>query len=149
MQWLLISLRCLMGCWFAYSGGLKIFGTGLDRFTRDVANYKIVAAPWDAVAAYTVPWVEVVVGVCLLLAVLRRGTILVTAGMVTVFVGCIGWAWWHRLDISCGCHGSDAAISYWSKVVEFSSYYAVLALLVWGEFFHQKADDSRKIENMA
>jgi putative oxidoreductase len=125
--------RVLLGTWFAYSGGLKIFGTGLDRFTRDIANYRLVAAPLDAVAAYTVPWVELVAGLCLVLGVLRRGAILSVAGLVVVFAICVGWAWSQGLDISCGCHGGDAPIRYWHKAGEFAGYFVVLAWLWWGE----------------
>ena len=125
--------RVLLGLWFFYSGGVKIFGTGLDRFTHDVANYQLVKAPWDAVAAYTVPWLELVGGVCLVLGILRRGAILVIAGLVGVFSVSVGWAWAKGLDISCGCHGGDAPIQYWSKAMEFAGYFALLGWFWWME----------------
>ncbi|MES2475404.1 MAG: DoxX family protein [Verrucomicrobiota bacterium] len=125
--------RVLLGVWFVYSGGFKIFSSGLDRFTRDVANYQLVKAPFDAVAAYTVPWLELIAGVCLMLGVLRRGAILTLAGLVVVFSISVGWAWAHKLDISCGCHGGDAPIQYWNKVAEFVGYFMVLGWLWWVE----------------
>jgi uncharacterized membrane protein YphA (DoxX/SURF4 family) len=125
--------RVLLGCWFVYSGGMKVFGSGLDRFTRDVANYKIVGPPLDAVAAYTVPWFEIVAGVCLMLGILRKGAILTLVGLVCVFAFCIGWAWIHQLDISCGCHGGDAPIHYWGKAAEFAGYFLLLGGLWWME----------------
>ncbi len=121
--------RVLLGVWFVYSGGLKIFGTGLDRFTLDVANYQLVKAPWDAVAAYTLPWLELVAGLCLMLGILRKGAILTTAGLVLVFSVAVGWAWFKGLDISCGCHGGDAPIQYWQKTAEFAGYFLVLGWL--------------------
>jgi uncharacterized membrane protein YphA (DoxX/SURF4 family) len=126
-----VIARVMLGFWFIYSGGVKIFGTGLDRFTRDIGNYKIVDAPFDAVAAYTVPWFELVVGICLMLGILRRGTLLTVAGLVAVFSVCVGWAWFHQLDISCGCHGGETKIQYWAKVVEFTGYFVLLAGLWW------------------
>jgi putative oxidoreductase len=133
MKVISITASVLLGTWFVYSGGLKIFGTGLDRFTFDVANYKLVHAPWDAVVAYTVPWVELIAGLCLMLGILKRGAIVAIAGLVVVFAIAIGWAWSHNLDISCGCHGSDAPIQYWNKAAEFAGYFAVLGLLWWVE----------------
>ncbi|GAA5125985.1 DoxX family membrane protein [Luteolibacter yonseiensis] len=133
MKVLSLIASVLLGTWFVYSGGLKIFGTGLDRFTYDVANYKLVHAPWDAVVAYTVPWVELIAGVCLMLGILKRGAIVAIAGLVVVFAIAIGWAWNHKLDISCGCHGTDAPIQYWNKVAEFIGYFAVLGWLWWVE----------------
>ncbi|RYD41231.1 MAG: DoxX family membrane protein, partial [Verrucomicrobiaceae bacterium] len=93
-----VAASVLLGAWFVYSGGLKIFGTGLDRFTFDISNYKLVKAPWDAVAAYTVPWFELIAGVCLMLGILKRGAILTVAGLVVVFSISVGWAWGHGLD---------------------------------------------------
>jgi uncharacterized membrane protein YphA (DoxX/SURF4 family) len=127
---LTLGIRVSLGCWFTYSGVTKILGGGLERFTRDIGNYQLVAPPLDAIAAYTVPWFEVVAGICLVLGFLRRGAILMVAGLVGVFAGCIGWAWVHHLDISCGCHGGDAPIAYWNKVAEFAGY-AVLLVWLW------------------
>ena len=126
---LAVIARVLLGGWFIYSGGVKILGAGLERFTRDIGNYKLVGPPLDAIAAYTVPWFEVMAGVCLMLGILRRGAILTVAGLVCVFAFCIGWAWVHQLNISCGCHDSDAPIHYWNKVAEFTGYFIVLAWL--------------------
>jgi putative oxidoreductase len=128
-----LTASVLLGTWFVYSGGLKIFGTGLDRFTYDVANYKLVHAPWDAVVAYTVPWVELVAGLCLMLGILKRGAILTIAGLVVVFAIAVGWAWNHNLDISCGCHGTDTPIQYWNKAAEFTGYFALLGWLWWAD----------------
>jgi uncharacterized membrane protein YphA (DoxX/SURF4 family) len=144
-----IILRSILGCWFLYSGGYKIFGSGLDRFTRDIANYQLLAPPWYAVAAYLVPWFEVVVGLCLLLGLLRRGTLLTLAGLVGVFSFCIGWAWFRQLDISCGCHGGDQPIHYWGKVAEFTGYFAAISWLWWLEIRNDAGDGSEKAQNMA
>lgn len=138
--------RVLLGTWFVYSGGFKIFGSGLDRFTLDVANYQLVKAPWDAVAAYTVPWLELVAGICLMLGFLRRGAILTICGLVVIFSVSVGWAWHMGLDISCGCHGGNAPIQYWSKVAEFVGYFIVLGGLWrmenWNDFATAKQNES-------
>lgn len=125
--------RVLLGVWFVYSGGMKIFGSGLERFTQDVANYQLVGPPLDAVAAYTVPWFELIAGLCLMLGIFRRGAILIIAGLVVVFSISVGWAWLKGLDISCGCHGGNAPIQYWAKAAEFAGYYLLLAWLWWVE----------------
>ncbi|HEX7260679.1 MAG TPA: DoxX family protein [Luteolibacter sp.] len=127
--------RVLLGVWFVYSGGQKIFVSGLDRFTQDVANYQLIRAPWDAIAAYSVPWLELIAGVCLMLGILRRGALLTIAGLVVVFSVSVGWAWAHGLDISCGCHGSAAKIQYWNKAAEFAGYFILLGWLWWMESF--------------
>ena len=132
-QFVALVLRVLLGMWFMYSGGGKIFVTGLDRFTRDVANYRLVTAPLDAVVAYSVPWVELVGGICLMLGVLRKGTLLAMTGLVLSFCTAVGWAWSKNLDISCGCHGGDTKLNYWWKAAELTGYLLVFGYLWWME----------------
>ena len=129
MQATALSARVLLGAWFVYSGGFKIFSSGLDKFTRDVANYQLVKPPLDAIASYSVPWLELIAGVCLMLGILRRGAILTIGGLAVVFSISVGWAWHKGLDISCGCHGGDTPIQYWYKAAEFAGYFILLAWL--------------------
>jgi uncharacterized membrane protein YphA (DoxX/SURF4 family) len=125
--------RIALGCWFVYYGVEKVFISGLDRFVYDISNYKIVEAPLDAVAAYTVPWFEIIAGICLAAGVFLRGAILTITGLVGVFAICIAWAWVHQLNISCGCRGDGAPIQYWWKAAEFTGYFIVLSFLWWAE----------------
>jgi len=140
-------LRVGLGLWFVWSGCQKVFISGLTRFTQDIANYQMVKPPWDAVAAYTVPWVEIVAGISLMLGLLRRGTILAFCGLVTTFAVSIGWAWAKQLNIACGCHGGDAPIQYWFKVLEFIGYYEAFGFLWWMEMTH--AHQPRKAISLA
>jgi uncharacterized membrane protein YphA (DoxX/SURF4 family) len=128
-----LVLRVILGVWFAISGIIKVFFTGLDQFTRDVANYRMVVAPLDAVVAYTLPWLEIVAGILLMLGLLRRGAILAISGLVAMFVVAIGWAWSQGLDISCGCQGGAEAMNYWGKALELTGYAVVLGWLWWVE----------------
>jgi putative oxidoreductase len=144
-----LVLRVMLGCWFAYSGGLKIFGTGLDRFLADVANYRMVGPPLDAWVAYGVPWLELIAGVCLMLGILRRGALLAVFGLVLIFSVAVGSAWVRGLDISCGCHGGDAPIRYWAKALEFAGYFLLLAWLWRVEPHHDGGGDVENSRNLA
>ncbi|MGA0846191.1 MAG: MauE/DoxX family redox-associated membrane protein [Luteolibacter sp.] len=131
-----ISLRVALGAWFVFSGGMKLFVGGIDRFERDISNYGLIDAPWTQLAAVVVPCFEMVSGLCLLLGCLRKGAILVLATLVGVFATAIAWAWYHQLDIACGCHGGDAKIHYWGKSAELLAYWIILAWL-WRADRHQ------------
>ncbi len=126
-----LVLRVLMGAWFVYAGGLKIFSSGLDRFAVDIANYKLLSEGMAVGAAYIVAWVEVVAGICFMLGALKKGAWQAMLGLVGAFTVSVGSAWWRGLDISCGCLGGSEKISYWAKAAEFALYYAVLAFLAW------------------
>lgn len=128
-----LVLRVLLGAWFALSGGEKLFATGLSAFTRAIANYRMTGPPWDAVLAYVIPWLELTAGLCLILGVLRKGALLVIAGLVVMFSIGVGYAWSQGLDIACGCRGSAEAMNYWGKAAEFAVYFIVLGFLAWAE----------------
>ena len=133
-QQIALALRVLMGAYFVYAGGLKIFGSGLDRFAADIENYHLVSGQAAIAVAYLIPWVEVIAGLCFLLGILRRGAWLAMLGLVLAFTISVGSAWWRGLDISCGCLGGTEKISYWKKAVEFAIYFAVLAWIGWVEW---------------
>jgi uncharacterized membrane protein YphA (DoxX/SURF4 family) len=129
-----VVIRVGLGLWFAISGISKVFFTGLDQFTRDVAAYRMVVQPLDAVVAYVVPWVEIVAGLCLAVGVMRRGAIVCIAGLVAMFAAAVGWAWMQGIEgIDCGCYGRGVALVYWKKALELSGYAVALAWLWWAE----------------
>ena len=100
-----LVLRVCLGALLLYTGGEKLFR--LDDFTRDVANYRMVLAPWDAVIAYTLPCFELVTGLCLLLGLLVRGALMLSTGMVLAFLVATVQAWYFGFDINCGCFGAS------------------------------------------
>lgn len=126
-----LGLRVGLGGFFVWSGGVKVFQTGLDDFTRAVGNYQVVVSPWDAVVAYTLPWVEMVAGACLVLGVWKRGALWTLAGLVGVFAFGVGQAWARNLNISCGCLGNPdgSPMNYSLKFLEFGGYWLMIALI--------------------
>jgi uncharacterized membrane protein YphA (DoxX/SURF4 family) len=104
-QIIALVLRVALGGFFLYYGGDKLFR--LDEFTRQVTNYKMIVAPWDAVVAYMVPCFEIVAGLCLVSGLLRRGALLIAAVMTFVFMIGVGQAMARGLDINCGCFSAS------------------------------------------
>lgn len=136
-----LVLRVLMGAWFVYAGGLKIFASGLDQFATDLGNYRMMSEEMALVAGYFVPWLEVVAGICFMLGILKKGAWLAMFGLVLAFTVSVGSAWWRGLDISCGCLGGTEKISYWGKAAEFALYFATLSYIAWVEW--RKAPNSQ------
>ena len=134
-----LVLRLELGAYFAWSGWVKVFPNkwfpdgGLDKFTRAVGNYQLVGQPLDAVIAYTVPWVEMAVGVCLVLGLWKRGALMVLAGLVGCFAFSVLQADLKNLNIACGCTGNpdDPPMDYTWKYWEFAGYWTVILLLFW------------------
>lgn len=130
-EFVALILRVAMGAWFVYAGGLKIFGSGLEQFVKDIENYKLLSGELAVAVAYFIPWLEVVAGLCFMLGILRTGAWWAMFGLVMAFTVSVGSAWWRGLDISCGCLGGSEKISYWRKALEFAAYFAALAWIAW------------------
>jgi hypothetical protein len=82
--------------------------------------------------AYTVPWVEMTVGACLIFGIWKRGALLVLAGLVGCFAFSIVQADLKDLDISCGCTGDPDGppMNYVMKYWEFAGYWVAILLLL-------------------
>ncbi len=128
-----LILRVLLGAWFALSGCGKVFVSGLERFSRDVANYRILTEPWSGAIAHVVPWVEIAGGVCLMLGLFPKTTLRVMTGLVVLFAIAVGSAWARNSDISCGCFGTDAKMDYRWKAAELAGYLGAFGFLWWVE----------------
>jgi hypothetical protein len=73
-----------------------------------VYGYEIVGPKLGMLVAMTLPWAELLVGVCLLGSIFVGGALLVTIGMGAMFTFVLSWAIYHGLDISCGCFGAGS-----------------------------------------
>lgn len=139
-----LVLRVAMGAWFVYAGGLKVFGTGLDRFVTDIENYRLVSGNLAVFVAYFIPWLEIIAGLCFILGIMGKGSWLAMFGLVLAFTVSVGSAWWRGLDIQCGCLGGTEKISYWKKAIEFAAYFAALAWIGWIEWKKEPATEIMK-----
>jgi uncharacterized membrane protein YphA (DoxX/SURF4 family) len=113
-----LVLRVGLGVLFTYSGGMKLFGTGLDVFIKDIGNFHLVSEPYDAVLAYTLPWLELLVGLFLLLGFYVKASVMWALLMSIIFVIAISSAWVRGIDLYCGCFGkSTEAVNYPFKMI--------------------------------
>ena len=114
---LFFFLRLTLGGFFIYSGLVKL--RDLTAFTNDIANYQIelIQTPWDAYLAYFLPWLEIITGALLVLGIFSSGALLITAGLMAVFIVALASAWARGLDITCGCFGpSTDPVNYPLKI---------------------------------
>lgn len=116
IDWFWKVLRAPVGEWvlriglcvfFFWSGWVKL--ADLGAFTESVGNYQFpfLAAPVDAVIAYSLPWVEIFAAVALLTPWGKLGGLLSISAMLVVFSVAIAVVWSQGLNINCGCFGKD------------------------------------------
>jgi len=105
---LLRLLAAALGGVFVYASLDKIAAPA--EFARIVYRYRLLGpnalvGPLPAnLLAVTLPWIEALAGVLLLLGVWRREAALVAGLLLLVFLGAVGWMLFQGIDLAnCGC----------------------------------------------
>ncbi len=106
MKYLTLAARLLIGGLFIYASIYKVWDPA--SFAVSVRNYMILPPDYSNLAALTLPWIELVAGVFLILGIETKASAFLTTGMLAVFFGAILYAYSIGLDIDCGCFSSSA-----------------------------------------
>ena len=127
MKWLTLVLRVVVGGLFIYAGLVKIIQPAV--FATDVANYRLLPHELVNLVAITLPWIEVLAGLCLVCGVWVRAGALVILVLTALFLAGIVQALARGLDIRCGCFGTAEGRKVgWGL---FAQDVAVLAMAAW------------------
>lgn len=119
MPYLTFILRLLLGGYFLYAAVPKI--TEPLVFATAISHYHIL--PDFAINAFalTVPWLEVLVGVCLIAGFKVRIASAVYFVLLTMFTVAVVIAVVQGLQIDCGCFGDQGGEEVgWAKVFKNS-----------------------------
>lgn len=130
-DWIGLLARVLTGGVWLVAGGLKLLHPA--ESVRAVRAYDLLPEAVVPAVGHLLPVVEVVIGLCLLLGVLVRGTSVVSAALFVAFIIGISSAWARGLSIDCGCFGGggvipDAAEKYPGEIARDVG---LLALSLW------------------
>ncbi len=133
LDYTVITLRVTFGLWFAYIGALKLFVTGPQVFSRQVAEFLILQDPYNLVVAYGVAWTELLCGLCLLSGFWSRGAVRWLVGLTVVFLFVNGQALARGLNPDCGCFGDALEIGLRPKMGLLVVQLGVLVFLIVAE----------------
>jgi len=99
--------RLLLGGIFLYAGLTK--SMDVTRFAGDIAAYRILPYQWNYLAAATLPYVEFMAGLLLVINRRVRPATLLLALLTLGFIAALGSVIYRGLDIDCGCFGAGSA----------------------------------------
>ena len=96
-------------------GGVLLAAGGLKAFVpTDAANavaaYKILPTPVAHIVGYAIPWLEIALGLLLILGVSVRWAATAGGIIMLVFVAAIISVWARGMLIDCGCFGGGGVI---------------------------------------
>ncbi len=103
--------RLALGGIFLYAGLLK--AADVTAFARNIAGYQLLPYSWNYLVAATLPTIEILAGVLLLLGRKVRAASLLLALLTVVFIGAIVSVVLRGLEIDCGCFGGGGNPSPW------------------------------------
>ena len=96
--------RILLGGIFVFAGITKIVDP--DGFSEAIENYRLLPLMFINSLAIYLPYLEVIVGLILILGPRRKGAVLLLNLMMLGFTFGIIYAMIRGLDIDCGCFGT-------------------------------------------
>ena len=113
--WLTIRVQLALGALFVAAALPKIIDP--PSFAHMIYNYRIVPAGVINLMALTMPWVELLCGLALILGVWRRAALGLIAAMLVVFIIAIGINLGRGNAIDCGCFNvADAGKTYEQRI---------------------------------
>jgi uncharacterized membrane protein YphA (DoxX/SURF4 family) len=102
---LLLLARLVVGGAFVLAALPKIQDP--VAFATSVAAFRVIGSELSAWVALLLPWLELVIGIGIVVPTIRRVSGSLIALLLLVFIGLHISAWTRGLDISCGCFGAE------------------------------------------
>jgi len=78
------------------------------EFAVSIEGFELIHSPLVHWVALLLPWLELIIGIGLIVPMIRKVSGALIAGLLILFIGLHASAWQRGLDISCGCFGTDA-----------------------------------------
>ncbi|MFW6372899.1 MAG: MauE/DoxX family redox-associated membrane protein [Thermodesulfobacteriota bacterium] len=132
------AARLFMGGVFLYASYDKILKPA--AFAEAVYNYQLLPDAAVNLAALVLPWLELLLGICLIAGAWLPGATLVSTGLMTVFIAALMYNLARGLDIHCGCFSTETTegpVGIWTVLRDFA-FLAVSVYLMLHVFFFRK-----------
>ena len=115
VPYLTLAIRVFVGGFFLYAAIPKIAEP--LAFATSISHYEMMPL-WTVNAfALVVPWLEVLVGVALVVGFKLRTNALLAGALLLMFTVAVAWAISQGLELDCGCFGAEGGEEVsWLKV---------------------------------
>ena len=110
-----LVVRLGLGCLFLWSSLPKIRQP--YDFLSSVYDYELIGPKLGMLTAMALPWLELLVSLCLLGGIFVSGALLASIGMAGMFTFVLSWALYRGLEIGCGCFGAGTELISYSILI--------------------------------
>ena len=142
-----IIARLIMAGIFIYASIDKIAHPA--AFAKDIYNYQILPDALINLTALVLPWLELLLGLCLLAGFWMPGAVLSVNGLLLVFFSALLFNMARGLDVNCGCFsaGSDTpAMSAGWYLLRDTLFLSVGLFLFYAVFLQRRLENQTVIE---
>ena len=77
----------------------------------NIHNFHITPIFIENLAALIIPWLELIIGILLILGLFLEGTTTITIALLMFFIFILSQAVFRGIDVHCGCFKSEAEIA--------------------------------------
>ena len=131
---IVLLARLLIGGILIYASIDKILHPG--DFAKAINNYHIIPFGLENIFSIILPWLELIIGACLILGILLDGASFLVILMMLIFIAAITFAMIMGYNIECGCGLKPGEMIGFQKIIEDITY-LILALLILKQSEHQ------------
>ncbi|MGB9893699.1 MAG: MauE/DoxX family redox-associated membrane protein [Candidatus Saccharicenans sp.] len=128
-KYFLLLLRLIVGGVFIWAAAAKIADP--LTFAQDVKNYRLVGQTLSFLTAITLPWVELIAGVCLIIGIFPRSSSLLISGLLLFFILLVTITMIRGIDVDCGCFGTFSRKADLWLILEDSIWLAMSLILLF------------------
>jgi uncharacterized membrane protein YphA (DoxX/SURF4 family) len=146
---LALGARVVLGAVFIYASIDKIVHP--EAFAKAIHNYQILPETLINLTAIVLPWLELVMGVLLVLGVWQHGAVFLANVLLGCFFGALLLNLARGLDIDCGCFTtSQASDSHGSMIwyVFRDSFFMALAAFLGFQTLMKKVETVRLLPRL-
>lgn len=122
---IVLIARLLIGGILIYASINKIVDPG--GFARAIDNYHIIPFGLENIMAIILPWLELIVGLCLIIGVFIDGAAFLVIVIMVIFIIAITFAILNGYNIECGCGLKPGELVGIRKIIEDLTY----LILAW------------------
>lgn len=118
-KYLLIALRIIVGGFFIYASLDKLMNQ--EEFAKAIYNYKFLPTGLINIFAIVLPYLELITGLLLIAGIYLRGSSMLIAIMLVMFIIALTQAYARGLDINCACfslENPDQKSDIFNRIIE-------------------------------
>jgi putative oxidoreductase len=139
-----LLLRLIVGGIFLISGLAKIADP--VRFLLTLREFRLLPGVLESFFAVYLPWLEFLLGLCVVLGILHRTSALLIAVLNGFFIVAIGSVIARGIEVDCGCFGLLADVLHLPDMADWKAIVRDLVFMVMCVYLFRSETDAWTVE---